>query len=625
MTKKNILIVLCVLFSITLSAQELPVYTGPMEVRKDLAHDGQLRWVVGASSYEVVRSVPSNPSATDGSPASYRHQHNIAYWGDQFWVFHQATLYTDEDSKRGRLNWSDDGRTWLNANSAEIFPHTTHQRVAFYIARNNVFLVNTWYSQNGEDGGMDASYEKGKGRGYVGTRLVRQILGPNKFGPIYALRHNHKGAATFSGSQPAHYNTSSDEAFKTACTELLNNKLYRQQFQEEDRDSAFYVVNNIPFDKEDWELCRAFTWYTLDNGKIIGLWKHAYTTADTWDFGKVTNLTGYSDALKLYGSSKLWGCKTADGRFAMIGNPAGHPRTGRWPLIVSTSSDGITFDTPWATLEGDMGPARYPSTVFDGKDAGHQYVRGIEEGFPMPPGDDLCLVTSHNKEDIWVTRIPVPIITQVTGDVKDDFQNVPAGGPVPLWNLRSAQWAPVKVFDDGDNHVLRLSDKDGVDYAKAFRVFETTTSVDISFRMRPRQAKHGRLEIDVMDQKGQRPLRLTLDDDGSVMANDGEIMKKVGCYTENKWVAFEIKVDVTAGTYSLKLNGKPVVTNSSLAIKVDSVERLEFRTGLYRLQDFARRPTQRPYATNFLANADLMVNEAVFDVDDVLIPSKKKQ
>jgi len=224
-----------------------------------------------------------------------------------------------------------------------------------------------------------------------------------------------------------------------------------------------------------------------------------------------------------------------------------------------------------------------------------------------------------------VTRVPVPITTRVTGAVNDDFQNVPAGGPVPLWNVRSAQWAPVGIFDDGGNHVLRLSDKDGIDYAKAFRVFETTESAELSFRMRPRQANHGRLEIDVMDHQGRRSVRLVFDDAGAVMANDGENMKKVASYTAGNWVAVDMKVDVTAGNFSVTLDGKPVVANASLAASVDSVERFEFRTGPYRLQDFSRRPTVRPYATNFLANADLVVEEAAFDVDDVAISSAKKQ
>jgi len=823
-------------------AGESPNYPGPAETRADLAHDGQLPWAVGASSYQVVRSVPSNPSLSDGSNASFRHHHFLAWWGDKFWVYHIAAAPNDESSKRGRLNWSADGITWANADSAGIFPTATHQRAAFYVAANNVFLVTTWYNQNGEK----------EGRGDVGSRLVRRINGPGDFGPIYVLRDNYKGAATIPGGNPPLYSNSSDAAFKTACAELLANKLYRQQFQEEDQDPAFYVVNGMG----ESPMARAFNWYTRNNGEIVGLWKYADTVATTWDFGQVPTPQDYTSRLKLCTNAKIWGCKTADGRFALFGNPYFlRNDTGTWeyqvryPLAVSASADGITFDTPYATVEGDMDPMRYPDASYelfgDTKAVGHQYVRGIEEGFPRPADSNVWLVTSHHKEDIWVTRVPVPIVTRVTGPVSDDFQSVPPGGAVPRWNIRSEQWATVKVAQEGDNRFLRLTDKAEVGYAKAFRVFETvaasggndfgwsasgnvlgtageaggifarsqaystfadttigtlnragstlrmtgsfrlandafdghfylgffnpaslvsgqapgsfagiqiaepaanagdpfrgsavvagtggnssatihltqnttlafdltwtggadgagtlsgtlagqsvnvtvgagagnftafgllsggmasgnpaqktagchfdnlgyTTSgglasetfdtaatteqagwtglgngnggtvANLSFRLRPHQANHGRLEVDVMDRKGQRPVRLAFDATGAVLANSGETMSQVGSYSPNQWMNVTVQANMEAGTYSLWLGGASVAANRPLAASIGSVERLEFRTGAYRLNDFTRRKNFLPSTT--IAGADTMVTEAVFDIDDVAISGMK--
>ena len=68
--------------------------------------------------------------------------------------------------------------------------------------------------------------------------------GPNNFGPIHILKNNQDGGA--SGlSAYSHYTSSSDSGFRSACTELLNNKLYMQQMWEEDEDtttSSPYVI-----------------------------------------------------------------------------------------------------------------------------------------------------------------------------------------------------------------------------------------------------------------------------------------------------------------------------------------------------------------------------------------------
>ncbi len=72
-----------------------------------------------------------------------------------------------------------------------------------------------------------------------------------------------------------------------------------------------------------------------------------------------------------------------------------------------------------------------------------------------------------------------------------------------------------------------------------------------------------------------------------------------------------------ADTYSLRLAGAPVAANRPLAASGGSVERLEFRTGAYRLNDFTRRKAIQ--LTTTMAGADTIVTEAVFDVDDVAI------
>ena len=85
------------------------------------------------------------------------------------------------------------------------------------------------------------------------------------------------------------------------------------------------------------------------------------------------------------------------------------------------------------------------------------------------------------------------------------------GGPVVDWNIYSGQWAPIRVIDfpSASNKSLALSDQDPYDYARALRVFPKTKQATLSFLLKvcPKQNKNGRLEIDVADRFGNRPVR----------------------------------------------------------------------------------------------------------------------
>jgi hypothetical protein len=57
------------------------------------------------------------------------------------------------------------------------------------------------------------------------------------------------------------------------------------------------------------------------------------------------------------------------------------------------------------------------------KDIGpSNYQRGLLENNSADiPGTDMWLTYSMSKEDIWVSRIPVPIRGAVSGHVNDNF------------------------------------------------------------------------------------------------------------------------------------------------------------------------------------------------------------
>jgi hypothetical protein len=87
-----------------------------------------------------------------------------------------------------------------------------------------------------------------------------------------------------------------------------------------------------------------------------------------------------------------------DGTAFMVNNPSGNK--DRFPLVITLSKDGFTFDKAYAIRFGDssMQPMR-----FEGK-----YKR---PGFSYPKSvvwsDYLYISYATNKEDVEVTRIPI--------------------------------------------------------------------------------------------------------------------------------------------------------------------------------------------------------------------------
>jgi hypothetical protein len=99
------------------------------------------------------------------------------------------------------------------ANASEIFNDCSVHRMGFYVASNGRFLAVHWL---------------GTRTGDPGSRIVREIYGPDSHGPVYLIKANKTGAIP--GKTFPHYSTSSDEAFKAACDELYNNRLYQEQW-----------------------------------------------------------------------------------------------------------------------------------------------------------------------------------------------------------------------------------------------------------------------------------------------------------------------------------------------------------------------------------------------------------
>ncbi len=190
----------------------------------------------------------------------------------------------------------------------------------------------------------------------------------------------------------------------------------------------------------------------------MGLWKHALTSISS-DNGKTWAYSPLRAPGFVNSNAKIWGQRTGDGRYVTVYNPSEF----RWPLALSTSTDGLNY-TNLLLVNGEISPMRYGGAY---KSYGPQYVRGIEEGNGTPPDGNLWVTYSMNKEDIWVSKIPVPVSDVVTTHANEDFNILPTGKELTNWNIYSPVQATVKIEKQPDGtKALVLRDKDKFEYAK---------------------------------------------------------------------------------------------------------------------------------------------------------------
>lgn len=580
------------LLPLTLAAAEPPVrYTGAAQAVPSA--DGGLRPVVGVQNIQVYRANRTAPTHLDGLKHTYQHAPMLCYWRGKFWLEFLSGAKNEHDNPTDTsLTSSVDGLNWdvpRTVFPAFALPDGTqtiaHQRMGFYVAPDGRLLVLSFY-------GKSPSPNEGDGIG----RAVREINADGSFGPIYFLRPNAKSA--FPGLKLPYplYTASPDQGFVAACNALLANKLMTAQWWEEEQhdDTNFYRVRG-----------KALSFVTRPDGSTLGIWKNRLV-ATTTDKGESWTPTVFAGNMPNNGS-KYWLQRTADGRYGLVLNPTNR---NRYPLAIMTSADSANFTDMFA-VHGELPDQRFGGYL---KNMGPQYVRGIVEGNGTPPDakDAFWLTYSVNKEDIWVARVPTPVTATAAGPVKDNF-DAAAPGTLPAgWNIYSPLWAPVRVADAEGHRALELRDEEPYDYARATRVFPAAHGVKISFKVFARQA-NARLEIDLLDAAGLRPVRLALGEDGHLWAcHEGQWMD-AGPYAAGKWISFELEIprDPNADRCAVTVDGKsPLPRPAFFTDPVATVERLSFRTGAFRDRGFGGRD---------LPGADQKVAAASFLVDDVVI------
>ncbi len=535
-------------------------YTGKTIARPE-RHDGGLKPVVGVHNIQTMRG---------SRPWTYNHQPMMAYWNGKFYM-HYLTDPRHEHEPPGKtmLQTSDDGYTW--SDPVELFPEypvpdgftkTTlpgieaknlkaimHQRVGFYVAPNGKLIAigNYGIALTPKDDPND-----GNGIG----RVVREVKEDGTFGPIYFIYYNHDFNAR--NTIYPYYKKSKDKAFVRAVDALMADPMQRMQWVEEaDRNDPLIPLNK-PY--------KAFSGYTLPDGRKVALWKHAVTSLSA-DGGNTWRVPCDRAPGFVNSNAKIWGQRLTDGTYATVYNPAEY----RWPLAISLSSDGLEYTT-LSLVHGEVTPLRHGGNY---KSYGPQYTRGIQEGNGTPRDSDLWVTYSNNKEDIWVSRIPVPVRLNATTHAQA-FPQTEQLSDLTDWNL----YVPRMCSMNLKNGWLNLFDCDPYDYAKAERVIPNTKELEVEFDLMADQANEGELDIEFVDDEGNVCSRIVVDSTQTIRVKGGA---RYGTLLKHYEPGVEMHIKAVLSTSLHRaiyyLNGKKACERQ-FDTPVESISRIVFHTGM---------------------------------------------
>ncbi|HVX43262.1 MAG TPA: hypothetical protein VHC49_05240 [Mycobacteriales bacterium] len=535
-------------------------------------HDGGLPPAVGVVSTQVMRANREHPEYADDFGWTYNHAPMLAWWNGTFYLEY-LTDPVSEHVPPGQtmLMTSEDGQAW--GKPEVVFPQyvvpdgiyrnpsehplpagsysVMHQRMGFYAAKDGRLLVLGFY-------GICPYYRVNPNDGNGIGRVVREIHADGGFGDIYFLRYNRHAGWNESNTDYPFYTEAPDAGFIAACDELLADPLVTMQWWEEDRSTdGFFSVSG---ERAPWA-------YHLPDGRAVAVWKSAraaISNDDGHSWEPVHDIAGM-----ITSGGKAWAQRTSDGRYALVYNPSPTGKM-RWPLAAVTSDDGLNY-RDLVAIDGEVPPRRYDGLL---KDFGLSYMRSIESAAGTPD-DALWLTYSANKEDIWVTRVPVPIVSTVDDPVDEEF----TGGRLEGWNVHRGPWSPVHTVTkpDGPGHCLLLGHHDPYGHATAERVFPRSTKVVVEWSVRAEQTDGASLFVELCDRNGAFPIRLVLEDGGSISyLHQGERMKFTE-YAAGQWVPFRLDIDVPRASYRLRVGS--VESDEVFLAPVAAVERIAFRTG----------------------------------------------
>ncbi|MEA2736161.1 MAG: hypothetical protein QOE14_2612 [Humisphaera sp.] len=536
-----VLLALATLDATPSAAADPIVINGPQQASIDQKLPaGGLPLSPGVANIQVFRASRAAANETDGKGWTYHHHVDLAAWKGRLYLAWNSTE-KDEDvwPSRELFATSTDGFNW--SPPSELFPMgvSTGSRMYFFCAPNGRMLAIAGLRTSN-----DQMTERKKG-----ALVVREILSDHTLGPVHVLR---PPANPDQAKKLPRYQDAADATFVEACNQLLVNKPFLEQadygYLLGDRRMKWHDVNTWPADEpsrgEFERFGKAMSFYHRKDGALVAVMKWGWVLVsrdegETWS-APVRPKTFVS------GMAKAWGQRTADGRFALVYNP---DLLNRFPLVVVSGDDGIAFER-MRVVHGDVPPIRYPGLY---KAPGPQYVRGISEwssdGSWTDAAKALWVCYSVNKEDIWVSRVPLPL------EDGDDNKS---------WNTYSPRWAPISVKSVGGVAVLQLEDRDPGDWARATKVFATPmTALDISFDVRVAQGATETLHIEFTGPRSARTALMSI---------------KPADLAADQWVKICLQANCADRKVTTKVGDSAAMT-AALAEPVDAIVSLTFRTG----------------------------------------------
>jgi hypothetical protein len=414
----------------------------------------------------------------------------------------------------------------------------------FFLALNGRMLAIAGLRTSTED------VEENKKAGLV----VREIRDDHTLGDVFVLQQSGSSISNL-----PEFQISNDGEFVNACRCLLANRIFLEQ-QDRGRllgdrrmkwhDAFAWPAGKVPGDSDKWVCGKAFSFFTQPDGTRIGLCKMGYVTTST-DNGENWSMPIVPPTL-VTGKAKVWSQQTSDGRYALVYNPS---RKNRYPIIVVTSDDGVHF-RDMRIVQGELPVQRYAGKF---RSIGPQYVRGISEWSNDGSRNEkvMWLVYSMSKEDIWVSRVPLPVKADETREAIEGLDD---------WNLYVPKWASAQISGDE----MRMENRDPHDYVRATRVFRESKRVKVSFELFVEQLPAGWLEFEVLSKFGSlRPVGFGF---GPASIDT----------TIADWVKFEIDTDASRNDCTIRMAGKTIVQDRPFATAVDALQRFSIRTGGYR-------------------------------------------
>ena len=580
------LIFTLLLQQVSISAQYQVHYSGNTLNNPDY-HHGQLSPAMGVHNMQVMRANRENKDLADGFGWTYNHAPMLAYWNNTFYLEYLSDSVGEHvPPGHSLLVTSRDGTIW--GKPVEIFPRykvpdgTTqpgvsetakdlfavmHQRMGFYVTNDNRLLVLGYYGicLNPQDGPTD---------GFGIGRVVREVYGNGTFGPIYFVRYNH-GWSEKNTDYPF-FTKSRDKGFVRGCYDLLADPLQTQQWNEEsDRDDPLVPMHDN---------YQALSYYHLPDGNVIGLWKNALTAVSR-DEGKTWNVPQRAPGF-VNSNAKIWCQRTSDGKYAAVYNPSDF----RWPLAISVSDDGLEYKN-LLLVNGEITTMRYGGSY---KSYGPQYVRGIQERNGKPPDGKIWVAYSMNKEDIWISSIPVPVKSVNLYHVNDTFNDLPDGEELEGWNIYSPLWAGVSIEKRDNQKYLLLRDKDEFDYAMATRLFPPSAAVNVEFTVDAGQNDHGTLFIELQDCRNAAAMRLVFDSDGVLKTKAGYRMKNLMKYNAGQEYKIRIEARTSDRYFDVYIDDEKT-GNGLFFTPVSALQQIVFRTGEVRRFPNVDTPTDQNF------------------------------